>query len=106
MKKTKQTPKPRHYLTQQQAHEEFVNSFSKPDDGSNCHAKDFSLVMQQLANSVRSFTFEDVLRETRNFQISFDEAKKLFKVWVIMMRQLCKVSSIEGAYDSETYIFN
>jgi hypothetical protein len=105
MKTKKPKTVPSKYVTIQEAHENFIELSPKPDNGTNDYSREFSIIMQQLASSTRSITFSDILRETRNFSIPFEQAKRLYNRWVAVMRQLCKVEVVDGCYDEPTIIF-
>ena len=107
IQKQRGTPTTWRGVSTSEAQEQFRKSLAPQDDGANEHVDKFSFVAENILKSgVRSFTFSDVLRECKPFEMDAAEVKALFREWVGTLQRLCKVERIDGCYNEEIYVLN
>ena len=93
-------------ITKQDAKVLFLNSVPTTPDGSNePDLEVFCRVMDNLMTSgARSFDFNDVIRDTKMYDLEVSDVKVLFDRFVDVMIQCGKLEACMGVYDTPIYI--
>ena len=90
-----------------EARKMFLESLGKyrTDDGSNAKRLGLFLTTMERVTSQRgSFSYFDVIRESRGFELPLDQAEEFFECWIDMMTKLNKIAVVPSVYDYPLYV--
>lgn len=92
-------------VSNEKAHNAFVNAVAAPVEGANApHVAKFVEVAEVLITTQRTVCLADFTFALRAFDIPRDEIEKLFKIWTTKMIQFCKLEPLLSCYDGEQFL--
>lgn len=84
----------------------FTNKLNCGNDATNIRntLQTFLRVASEVEQTKRSFTWEDFWQVSKRFSMDVRDCKNLFTSWIETQIQCGRLETVNGCYDSPTYV--